>query len=154
VAGLILLVVAALGPWFADTHPATAETCSAPLVWVGGGYCACLWSPAQRLGLAANMGQSAPLELVLCLPVILPFASTLLLLLGERRGVWIGHLWAWGLAGAYSLIWLVGVWHIHPMIWQWGAGLCAVVAAGMLTLELLAARRTRRGAAGETDCLS
>jgi len=116
-AGLLLMVVTALGPWFVDTHPATEATCSPPLVWVGDGYracleslvpanlraagytgyCACLESLAAALGRAANLGESAPLLLVLCLPAVLPFFSTLFLLFGgERRGVWASHLAAWG----------------------------------------------------------
>jgi hypothetical protein len=148
-AGLLLMVVAALGPWFVDTHPATEETCSPPLVWVGGGYCACLVSLAAALGQAANLGELAPLLLVACLPAALPFASTLFLLFsGERRGVWAVHLTAWGLAGAYALIWFAGIWYIHRVIWLWGAGLCVVIAVSTLAREVVAARGTRREAVG------
>ncbi|NIV36198.1 MAG: hypothetical protein GWN58_44150 [Anaerolineae bacterium] len=148
-AGLLLMVVAMLGPWFVDTHPATEETCSPPLVWVGEGYCACLITMAAALGQAANLGQSAPLLLVLCLPAVLPFVGTLLLLVGgERRGVWAGHLVAWGLAGAYALIWFAGIWYVHRVIWLWGAGLCVVVATATLVGEVVAARANRREAAG------
>ena len=166
-AGLLLMVVAALGPWFVDTHPATEETCSPPLVWVGEGYrgrlesiipsklrvggytgyCACLESLAGALGRAANLGESAPLLLVLCLPAGLPFASTLFLLLGgERRGVWAGHLAAWGLTGAYALIWFAGIWYLYRVIWLWGAGLGVVAAAGTLAGEGVAARGKSREA--------
>ena len=62
-AGLLLMVVAALEPWFVDTHPATEETCLPPLVWVGEGYCACLVSLAASLGQAANLGNSKSLFL-------------------------------------------------------------------------------------------
>ena len=168
-AGLLLMVVAALGPWFVDTHPATEETCSPPLVWVGEGYrarprsllaaklraagytgyCACLVSLAAALGQAANLGESAPLLLALCLPAVLPFGSTLYLLFGgERRGVWAGHLAAWGLAGAYALIWFAGIWYLYRVIWLWGAGLCVIVAAATLTGEVVAARGNRRQAGG------
>ncbi len=160
-AGLLLMVVAALGPWFVDTHPATEDTCSPPLVWVGEGYrarleslvptklraagytgyCACLVSLAATLDQAANLGKSTLLLLVLCLPAALPFVSTLSLLFGgERRGVWAGHLAAWGLAGAYALIWFAGIWYIHRVIWLWGAGLCVIVAAATLAGEVVAAR--------------
>jgi hypothetical protein len=155
------MVVAALGPWFVDTHPATEETCSPPLVWVGEGYrtrlesrvpagytgyCACLESLAAALGRAANLGQSASLLLVLCLPAVLPFVSTLFLLFGgERRGLWAGHLAAWGLAGAYALIWFAGIWYLYRVIWLWGAGLCVIVAAATLAGEVVAARGKRRG---------
>jgi hypothetical protein len=136
-AGLLLMVVATLG------------TCSPPLVWGGEGYCACLVTLAASLGQAANLGDSAPLLSVLCLPAVLPFVSTLFLLVGaERRAVWAGHLAAWGLAGAYALIWFAGIWYIHRVIWLWGAGLCVVVAVAMLVGEVVAARRNRREAAG------
>jgi hypothetical protein len=140
-AGLLLMVVAALGPWFIDTHPATEKTCSPPFVWVGEGYCACLVSLAASLGMAANLGESALLYLIVCLPAALPFVSTLfLLLVGERRGVWAGHLAAWGLAGAWALIWFAEISYSHPMIWLWGAGLCVVVAVATLAGEVVAAR--------------
>lgn len=44
---LAFLLATMMGPWFADSHPATEESCSRPLVWLGGGYCACLI--AQRI---------------------------------------------------------------------------------------------------------
>ena len=44
VASLVLLLVATMGSWFADSHPATEETCSHPVVWLGNGHCACLVS--------------------------------------------------------------------------------------------------------------
>jgi hypothetical protein len=148
-AGLLLLVVAALGPWFVDTHPATEETCRPPLVWVGNGYCACLVTPAAELGLATNLGESAPAMLLLCLPALLPFVSTPVLLLGgERRGVWAGHLAAWGLAGAYALLWFGGIVYLHRVIWLWGAGLCVAVAFAMLAGEVAAARGNRREEVG------
>jgi hypothetical protein len=148
-AGLLLMGVAALGPWFVDTHPATEATCSPPLVWVGEGYCACLVTLAASLGQAANLGESAPLLLVLCLPAALPFASTLFLLLGgERRGMWAGHLAAWGLAGAYALLWFAGMWVLYRVIWLWGAGLCVVVAVATLAGEVVAARRNGHEAVG------
>jgi hypothetical protein len=136
-AGLLLMVVAALGPWFVDTHPATEARCSPPLVWVGDGYCACLESLAAALGRAANLGESAPLLLVLCLPAVLPFFSTLFLLFGgERRGVWASHLAAWGLAGVYALIWFAGIWYLYRVIWLWGAGLCVIASAATLAGEV------------------
>jgi hypothetical protein len=148
-AGLLLMVVATLGPWFVDTHPATAETCSPPLVWVGDDYCACLISLASTLAQAANLGQSAPLYFVLCLPAALPFITTLLLLFGgAHRGVWVAHLAAWALAGVYALIWFAGMWYLYRGIWLWGAGLGLVVAAAMVAGEVVAAKGNRREAMG------
>ncbi len=76
VAPLVLLLVTTMGPWFADSHPATEESCSHPLVWLGNGYCACLISLVAAIEQAAKPGNSA--LWVLCLPPALPFLSTLL----------------------------------------------------------------------------
>jgi hypothetical protein len=96
VAALVLLLVATMGPWFTDSRPATEESCSAPLVWLGSGHCACLVSLMAAFREAVSPGQGSLLWL--CLPPALPFLSTLLLLLGrERRCLWVFHLTAWGL---------------------------------------------------------
>src|SRR4030042_5307730 len=78
-AGLLLVVATAAGPWFMEEHPATEESCSPPLVWLGEGRCACKPSLVAAFGQAVIPGQSA--VFVLCLPPALPFAGTLLLLL-------------------------------------------------------------------------
>lgn len=144
-AGLLLVVATAPGPWFLEEHPATEESCSPPLVWLGEGRCACKPSLVDALGQALSPSQRE--VSVLLLPPALPFAGTLLLLLvGERRGAWAGYLTAWGLAGAYSLLLFVGHWYLHRQVWLWGAGLCGVVAVAMLAWEVLAARKNRREA--------
>ena len=73
---------------------------------------------------------------MLSLPPALPFLSTLLLLLlGERRGLWIGHLIAWGLTALFALFFFfVG------NLFTWGDGLAAVVAVATLVAEILVAR--------------
>jgi len=135
VAALVLLLVAMMGPWFYDSHPATQESCSAPLVWLGSGHCACLVS------LMAALGESFVLGQVLCLLLALPFLSTVLLLLGrKRRALRAFHLTAWGLAAAFSLFLFVGSWYSNRALRLWGAGLCGVVAVAMLAGEILAAR--------------
>jgi len=144
-AGLLLVVATAAAPWFMEEHPATEESCSPPLVWLGEGRCACLPSLVRVFRQGVVPGQRV--VLVLLLPPALPFAGTLLLLLGgERRGAWAGYLTAWGLAGAYSLLLFVGHWYLHRQVWLWGAGLCGVVAVAMLAGEVLAARENRREA--------
>jgi len=136
VASLVLLLVATMGPWFADSHPATEETCSHPLVWLGSGHCACLVSLMAAIGEAVKPGHSS--LWLLCLPPALPFLSTLLLLLsGERRWLWVCHLAAWGLVAIYSLFLFVGHWYSHPALMLWGAGLCGVVAVAILVGEIL-----------------
>ena len=135
VASLVLLLVTTMGPWFADSHPATEESCSHPLVWLGSGHCACLISLVAAIEQAAKPGNSV--LWVLCLPPALPFLSTLLLLLsGERRWLWVCHLAAWGLAAIYSLFVFVGHWYLHPVLVLWGAGLYGVVAVGILVGEI------------------
>jgi hypothetical protein len=136
VASLALLLVTTMGPWFIDSHPATEESCSHPLVWLGSGHCACLVSLMAAIREAVKPGHH--LLWLLCLPPALPFLSTLLLLLsGERRWLWVCHLAAWGLVAIYSLFLFVGHWIPHPMLRLWGAGLCGVVAVAILVGEIL-----------------
>jgi hypothetical protein len=80
---------------------------------------------------------------LLCLPPALPVLSTLLLLLiGERRWVWVCHLIAWGLLAILSLLWFVVIWYAHRgALILWGAGLGGVVAIAILIGEMLIARR-------------
>ena len=139
VVSLLLLLVAVMGPWFADSHPATEETCPYPLVWLGGGYCACLVS---LVALVEDVASGRSSFWLLCLPPALPILSTLLLLLiGERRWLRVCHLTAWGLAAIYSLLWFVGIWYAHRgALILWGAGLCGVVAVAMLVGEMTLSR--------------
>jgi len=142
VVSMVFLLAAMIGPWFADSHPATEETCPPPLVWLGDGYCAC------RISFTAFVedvisGQNS--LWLLCLPPALPILSTLLLLLiGERRWLWVCHLTAWGLAAIYSLLWFVGVWCAHRgVLVLWGAGLGGVVGIATLVWEILMCQRAR-----------
>ncbi len=142
-AALALLLAAAMGPWFADRHPATEETCRPPLVWIGNGYCACLVSYMAYVQDSISGHNSIWL---LCLPPALPLLSTLLLLLiGERRWLWVSHLTAWGLAAIHALfLFIVGGnwdWCSHRVLILWGAGLCGVAAVAILVLEILSKKR-------------
>ena len=139
VASLVFLLVAMMGPWFADSHPATEETCSDPLVWLGNGYCACRVS---FTAFVEDLISGLSSLWLLCLPPVLPILSTLLLLLsGERRWLWVCHVTAWGLAAIYSLLWFVGIWYAHQgALILWGAGLGGVVAVATLVGEILIAR--------------
>ena len=136
VASLVLLLLATMGPWFAESHPATEESCPHPLVWLGSGHCACLLSLMAAIEQAVKPGNSS--LWLLCLPPALPFLSTLLLLLsGERWWLWVCHLTAWGLVAIYSLFVFVGHWYLHPVLMLWGAGLYGVVAVATLVGEIL-----------------
>jgi len=136
---LVFLLATTMGPWFADGHPATEETCSPPFVWLGDGYCACLITLAGHVE-GALYGRDV--MWLLCLPLALPVLSTLLLLLiGERRWLWVGHLIAWGLLAILSLLWFVVIWVLHRgALILWGAGLAGVVAVAILVVEILIAR--------------
>lgn len=142
VVSMVFLLAATMGPWFADSHPATEETCPPPLVWLGNGYCACLVSFTAFVEDLIS-GQSS--LWLLGLPPALPVLSTLLLLLiGERRWLWVCHLTAWGLAAIYSLLWFVGIWYAHRgVLILWGAGLGGVVAIAVLVWEALMRQRAR-----------
>ena len=144
VASLVFLLVATMGPWFADRHPATEETCRPPLVWVGGGHCACLVSFMASVEDFIS-GHISLWVLFLPPAPALPVLSTLLLLLiGERQWLWVSHLTAWGLVAIYSLFYfIVGGnwdWYSHRVLILWGAGLGGVVAVAILVGEILIAR--------------
>ena len=136
---LVFLLATTMGPWIADGHPATEETCSPPLVWLGDGYCACLITFVAYVEYSIS-GENA--VWLLCLPPALPVLSTLLLLLiGERRWPWVSHLTAWGLVAIYALLLFFGLWYAHRgVLILWGAGLGGVVAVAILVGEMLIAR--------------
>ena len=143
---LVFLLATTMGPWFADSHPATEESCSRPpapglrtLVWLGDGYCACLIT-LKEIVEGALYGRDV--MWLLCLPPALPVLSTLLLFLfGERRWLWVSHLTAWGLVAIYALPWFVVIWYAHRgALILWGAGLGGVVAVAILVGEMLIAR--------------
>jgi hypothetical protein len=144
VAALVFLLAAMMGPWFADGHPATEETCRPPLVWLGDGYCACL---ITFIGNAADTLEDAfsgqDLMWMLIVPPALPVLTTLLLLLfGEHGWLRVCHLSAWGIAGIYAFLWFGGVWYAHRgVLILWGAGLGGVIAIAILGWEMLIARR-------------
>lgn len=144
VVSVVFLLVATMGPWWADTHQATEETCPPPFVWLGCGCC------ARLVSLIAYMGEVISglnlLRLLWLLPA-LPIISTLfLLLIGERKWMWLCHLAAWGLFAAYSLCFLFLLEGLLLVDWLyttlvfWGAGLGGLVAVAILTWETLMAK--------------
>ncbi len=140
VAALVLIIATAAGPWFTDTHPATADTCAAPLIWLGDGRCACLVSLFSALGVAATPGQATMLWLCL-LPLIPFFSTSLLLFVKEHRALWVGHLVVWGLAGAFSILLFIRIRFSYHIVWLWGAGLYGMLALAIITGEILVNRR-------------
>jgi hypothetical protein len=138
-AAVVLLLVSMMGPWFYDSHPSTEESCSAPLVWLGSGHCACLVSLIAAFWASLVSGQGY--LWLLCLLLALPFLSTMLLLLGrERRFLRNFHWTAWGLTAAFSLFLFVGIWYSNRLLILWGAGLSSMVAVAMLAGEILITR--------------
>ena len=74
---------------------------------------------------------------LLFLPIVLPFLSTLLLLLrGQRRRLWTFHLAAWAIVAGYVLLMFLARWLTHPDLIIWGAGLGGLVALAALAGEI------------------
>lgn len=140
-AALGLLILSSLRPWFADAHPATEATCTAPLVWLGEGHCACLVSLIKHY---RQVSTGSGFVWWLGLPPLLPILFTLLLFLGRNhRFLWYFHLTGWFLVAVYSLFWfIIGwswlflSWPSNKVLFLWGAGLCGAVAVSLLTWEI------------------
>ncbi len=138
-----LLLLSSLGPWFADAHPATEATCIAPLVWLGGGHCACL------VTLFDHYRQVSGFIWWIGIPPMLPILFTLLLFLGgNHRFLWYFHLTGWFLIAVYSLFWFIIGWSWLILNWPsikalnlWGAGLCGAVAVSLLIWEIRTGKR-------------
>lgn len=135
VTALLLLLGTMMGPWFMDTHPATEETCSPPLVWLGDGYCACLTTFFGSLKVM-HMDQSY-FWLMWLLPM-LPFLSTFLLVLGREKHTFrIFHLISWGLTALFALFFFfVIIWASHFILILWGIGFAGFLAVAMLVGEI------------------
>lgn len=145
VAALAVLLVALIGPWTFDSHPSTEDECPPPLVWLGGGRCACRVSSMQLLVLFVQWGPSGMAGIVwlLFLLPLLPFLSTpLLLLAGERRWPRALHLAAWALVAALSAFAFVRHWPVRGALTLrlWGVWLCLAVAIAVLLGESVVAR--------------
>jgi hypothetical protein len=145
-AALGLLLLSSLGPWFADAHPATEATCTAPLVWLGEGHCACLVSLIKHY---RQVNTGSGFLWWLGLPPLLPILFTLLLFLGRNhRLLWYFHLAGWFLVAIYSLFcfiiggsWLILSWPSYKALFLWGAGLCGAVAVSLLIWEIRTGKR-------------
>ncbi len=133
-----VLFLSSLGPWFADTHPATPETCAAPLIWVGNGYCAC------QVSLFVHFRQviaGSGFAWYFGLPPLLPILFTLLLFLGRNhRLLWYFFLAGWILAAIYSLFWFFIGRAGNQGLFLWGAGLYGLAAVLLLAWEIWTAK--------------
>jgi hypothetical protein len=163
---LVLLVVAAVGPWTFDRIYMPAEyPCRAPSVRLEGEFCgiplAGAWVFSQVVAAFMNLlvglftGATAFTDLVGDLPlflffgliqlmVVLPFLSTLLLILRDgRRSGQAFHLALWGLAaGACLLLRISNFSQMHRTLW--GIWLYTGLAASALILEGLTLAVGRR----------
>lgn len=130
-AALGLLFLSSLGPWFRDTHPATQEACTAPLVWVGNGFCACI------LSLASFYQTIGDWEEWVGIPPLLPILFTLLYLAGgNHRFLWYLHLTGWFLLALYSLLWFFLGSSPGKGLFLWGAGLAGALAISLVAWEI------------------
>lgn len=144
VAAMVLLLVTIAGPWAMDSHPATEETCAAPLIWLGEGHCACLVTPLSLIVPLLTWGPAglAGIVVIFFLP-LLPFITTLaLVLVGERRRLRALNLAAWTLVAAVSALLFVRTLPVAGSVnlKLWGVWLCAALAVAVLIGETLAAR--------------
>ncbi len=144
---LLLALASLFGPWFSDAHPATADTCLPPLVWLGDGHCACLISLVAFMA-AVIQGQSSLWGLYgLCWLLALPLVClTLLFLYRDQRILWIINLAAWGLTAILPLFDFFRIWCTHHELFLWGAGLYGLVAGLVVAGEILIARKKHRAA--------
>jgi hypothetical protein len=161
VAIITLLLVAIIGPWWYDLiYVPTQYTCSSPFVRLKGDYCGLPMSGIWIFVMVATR----PIELVvgmvtgatsiadsvyailkffmyslLLLFIVLPFFSTLLLIL---RGIHIRqqlfHIVVWGLAASVGGLWVIN--NRSNLHWSgalWGPWLYIGLAVGALILEIL-----------------
>jgi hypothetical protein len=164
VAVLVLLLVAIMGPWAFDRIYVPGEfPCSAPFIRLEGDFCGVplsgIWILSATTGGLVNIvvglvtGATVITDRVrefsfslLVLLLVLPFFSTLLLILrGDRRRQLVFHLAAWSLVVGFGL-WL-GM-SSYPKLFGvvWGIWLYIGLAASALILEVLTAgRRPRQG---------
>ena len=161
VASLVLIFLAALGPWVYDRIHVPAEySCNLPNVRLEGDFCGVPLSGISILfmmleGLGSIWGQymagtavfpDRARELIFMISFILlplPSFSTLLVLFKRSsRGLQIFHLGMWGLGAALGLFWTVIVLsYPYPHRWSlWGFWSYLVAAIGMLVLESLVLR--------------
>ncbi len=165
VAGLILLLVAIVGPWTysADGVP-PAEWCRAPNILLENGHCVRLVSGAEVLTFMIGGFLSLNVQLVtgtlaladrareffgvflfvvLLFLLVQPLFSTLLLISGGDRPLRRKyHVATWGLAVVVSGLLLVASCWSGLRTDLWGIWLYVGLAASMLAVELWAIRPT------------
>jgi len=160
-------LVAVMGPWIFDLVNVPSEyPCSAPYVRLDNDFCGIplpgTWflrflpigfiHVSGRLvagdGIAVQQAREFLTALILPLLLVLPFFSTLLLILrGDRRRRQVFSVLAWGLAGGIGL--LIGVSRYPRLYWTlWGVWLYVALATSALILEVLTLALGRRASQG------
>lgn len=126
-AGLLLLLVSFIGPWFTYYYWTTEETCAKPNVRLG-----CYTSRVLSINASVvNIISGGGAPWFLLLPT-LPYLSTLLLfLIGEEPVLERYHRAAWAFAAVTSLT------LAFQNLTFWGPKLGVVVAGAMLAWEKL-----------------
>ena len=172
VAVLVLLLVAIMGPWtFSSDGVPPAAWCRDPNILLENGRCVRLVSGATVLTFMAGAFLSMSVGLVTgatLLPdrareflgvflftvgiflLVLPFFSTLILIRGgDRRRLQVFQVMAWGLAAVLSLLPALLAMSGSGLYSElWGIWLYFGLAAGALTLEVLALVAARRPSQG------
>ena len=172
VAVLMLLLVAIMGPWtYSSDGVPPAEWCRAPNILLENDRCVRLVSGATVLTFMVSAFFSMSVGLVTgatVLPdrareflgvflftvgiflLVLPFFSTLILIRGgDRRRLQVFQVMAWGLAAVLSLLPALLAMSGSGLYSElWGIWLYFGLAAGALTLEVLALVAARRPSQG------
>lgn len=168
VAIITLLLVAIIGPWWYDLINVPSQyTCSSPFIRLKGDYCGMPMSGIWIFVMVATR----PIELVvgmvtgatgitnsvyailkfflyslLILIIVLPFFSTLLLILrGDHIRQQLFHIVVWGLAAGVGMLWVIN--NRSNLHWSgalWGPWLYIGLAVGALILEILMLVLVRR----------
>jgi hypothetical protein len=166
VAILVTVLVAIMGPWTFDRIWVPSEhLCSPPTIRLDGDYCGTplpgLWllrwmvdgfvyASAELLAGAMAFVEWARESLfgLFLFLLVLPFFTTLLLILREDRRRWqLLTVAAWGLAAAIGL--LIGIYSYPKLFWVlWGIWLYIGLAASALILEALSLAAGRRSSPG------
>lgn len=154
---LILLLIAMTGPWAYDLiHVPAQYSCDGPNVRLQGDFCGLPFSLLMGFGALFDsllgilsgdiaIGQTPStlfLSLVL-LVFLMPMFTNLYLLRRNRQAHWqVFNVIAWGLAAIAAGVYL-SLSSPRPYAPPWGVLLYAVVALGVLALELTLLARSR-----------
>ena len=160
VAIITLLLVAIIGPWWYDLiYVPSQYACSRPFIRLNDDFCG---KPMSGIWIFVILA-TRPIELVvemvtgatgitdsvyailkfllyslLLLVIVLPFFSTLLLILrGDHKRQQLFHIVVWSLAASVGVLWVINISNLHWSGALWGFWLYIGLAVGALILEIL-----------------